>query len=180
MKLFGAALALFATAVFAQTPAEVVAPNPNLLIEGIPPIPQSLAARVGGYSDFRGHSFADWHPARREMLVSHRAAGSNVNQLFLLTAPGASLERLTDFPEPISGGSFDPRGGRFVIYSRDTGGNEASRIYRLDLDIALEHAAVGSGHSQRGKLERSWHATADRFGAARSHRAGREARSDSA
>jgi dipeptidyl aminopeptidase/acylaminoacyl peptidase len=67
------------------------------------------------------------------MLVSHRAAGSNVNQLFLLIAPGASPERLTNFPEPIGGGSFDPRDGRFIIYSRDTGGNEASRIYRLDL-----------------------------------------------
>lgn len=134
MKPFAAALALLVTAVFAQTPAEVVAPNPNLLIEGIPAIPQSLAARVGGYSDFRGHSFADWHPVRREMLVSHRAAGSNVNQLFLLTASGASAERLTDFPEPISNGSFDPRNGRFIVYSRDTGGNEASRIYRLDLD----------------------------------------------
>src|SRR5687767_13179587 len=102
MKVLGAALAFFASAVFAQAPAqpEVVAPNPNLLIEGIPPIPQSLAERVGGYSDFRGHAFSDWHPTRREMLVSHRAAGSNVNQLFLLTAPGASPERLTNFPEP--------------------------------------------------------------------------------
>ena len=135
MKVFGAALALFASAVVAQAPAQpaVVVPNPNLLIEGIPPIPQSLAERVGGYSDFRGHGFSDWHPTRREMLVSHRAAGSNVNQLFLLTAPGASPERLTDFPEPIGGGSFDPRDGRFIIYSRDTGGNEAARIYRLDL-----------------------------------------------
>ena len=140
MKHFAAALALFATAVVAQTPAQpevvspVVEPNANLLIEGIPAIPQSLAARIGGYSDFRGHGFSDWHPARGEMLVSHRAAGSNVNQLFLLTAPEAPLQRLTDFPEPISGGSFDPRGGRFVIYSRDTGGDEAARIYRLDLD----------------------------------------------
>jgi hypothetical protein len=62
VKPFAAALAIVATAVFAQAPAEVVPPNPNLLIEGIPAIPQSLAARVGGYSDFRGHSFADWHP----------------------------------------------------------------------------------------------------------------------
>ena len=136
MNQFVAALALFATTVVAQAPAQpdVIAPNPNLLIEGIPAIPQSLAARVGGYSDFRGHSFSDWHPTRREMLVSHRAAGSDVNQLFLLTAPGEAPQRLTDFPEPISGGSFDPRGGRFIIYSRDTGGNEAARIYRLDLD----------------------------------------------
>ncbi len=136
MKQFAAVFTLFAFAALAQSPAqpEVVAPNANLLIEGIPAIPQSLAARIGGYSEFRGHSFADWHPARREMLVSHRAAGSNVNQLFLLTAPDAPLQRLTDFPEPINSGSFDPRGGRFVIYSRDTGGNEAARIYRLDLD----------------------------------------------
>ncbi len=135
MKHLAAALALIASTVSAQP--DVVAPNPNLLIEGIPAIPQSLAVRIGGYSDFRGHSFADWHPARREMLISHRAAGSNVNQLFLLAAPEAPLQRLTDFPEPIRDGSFDPRGGRFVIYSRDTGGNEASRIYRLDLDTRV-------------------------------------------
>ncbi|HYM47202.1 MAG TPA: S9 family peptidase, partial [Burkholderiaceae bacterium] len=128
-QLTGVVLALALCAANAQS--EVVAPNPNLRVEGIPAIPQSLAARVGGYSDFRGHGFADWHPARREMLISHRAASSNVAQLFLLTTPGGAAERLTDFPEPITGGSFDPRGGRFVIYSRDTGGNEASRIYRL-------------------------------------------------
>ena len=132
MKHFAIALALFATTAVAQP--EVVVPNSNLLIEGIPAIPQSLATRIGGYSDFRGHAFLDWHPLRREMLISHRAAGSNVNQLFLLTAPDAPLQRLTDFPEPINAGSFDPRAGRFIIYSRDTGGNEAARIYRLDLD----------------------------------------------
>lgn len=133
MKSFAAAaLALSITAVNAQS--ETVAPNPNLYVEGIPPISQSLATRVGGYSDFRGHSFADWHPARNEMLISHRAAGSNVAQLFLLNKPGGVPERLTDFAEPINAGSFDPVNGRFIIYSRDTGGNEASRIYRLDLD----------------------------------------------
>lgn len=132
MKRLALGLMLCSGVAFAQS--EVVAPNPNLQIEGIPPIPQSLAARIGGYSDFRGHVFADWHPARREMLISHRAADSNVPQLFLLARPGATPQRLTDFPEPIRGGSFDPRGGRFVIYSRDTGGNEAARIYRLDLD----------------------------------------------
>ena len=133
MKLLaGVLFAVAVSGVCAQP--DVVAPNPNLYLEGIPPIAKSLATRVGGYSDFRGHSFADWHPARRQMLLSHRAAGSNVAQLFLLAAPGGVPERLTDFAEPISEGSFDPREGRFVIYSRDTGGNEASRVYRLDLD----------------------------------------------
>ncbi len=131
-QLAGVLFALAISAAGAQS--EVVAPNPNLHMEGIPSIPQSLAARVGGYSDFRGHGFADWHPTRREMLINHRAAGSNVTQLFRLAKPDGVPERLTDFPEPIFGGSFGPRGGRFVVYSRDTGGNEAARVYRLDLD----------------------------------------------
>src|SRR5215203_3859396 len=135
-RLAGVLLALAASAACAQAGAQsdVVAPNANLRVEGIPAISMSLANRVAGYSDFRGHGFLDWHPTRREMLLSHRAAGSNVPQLFLLIAPGGVPEQLTDFPEPISEGSFDPREGRFVIYSRDTGGNEASRIYRLDLN----------------------------------------------
>ncbi|MGH6612481.1 MAG: S9 family peptidase, partial [Burkholderiaceae bacterium] len=132
-QLIAIVLALSISTV-AGAQSEVVAPNQNLHLEGIPPIPQSLAARIGGYSDFRGHTFLDWHPNRREILLSHRAAGSNVTQLFLLDKPNETPQRLTDFPEPIFSGTFDPRGGRFVVYSRDTGGNEAARIYRLDLD----------------------------------------------
>ena len=116
MKHFAIALALLATTAGAQP--EVVAPNPNLLIEGIPAIPQSLATRIGGYSDFRGHAFLDWHPLRREMLITHRSVGSNVNQLFLLTAPDAPPQRLTDFPEPISAGSFDRRGALHRLPAR--------------------------------------------------------------
>lgn len=127
-------LALALSSASAAALPDVVAPNPNLQVEGIPPIPSVLATRIADYSDFRGHTFADWHPSRREALISHRAAGSDVPQLFLLDGPGATPRQLTDFPEPIREGSFDPRGGRFVVYLRDAGGNEATRVHRLDLD----------------------------------------------
>jgi len=130
-RLAAALLSVGMSAVCAQT--DVVAPNANLRVEGIPQIAASLATRVGAYSEFRGHGFVDWHPARSQMLLAHRAAGSNVAQLFLLARAGGTPERVTDFAEPISSGSFDPRSGRFIVYERDTGGNEASRIYRLDL-----------------------------------------------
>jgi dipeptidyl aminopeptidase/acylaminoacyl peptidase len=130
--LFAALLMLVALTLHAQ-PSDTIAPNANLRADGLPTIPKALAERVGAYSEFRGHGFADWHPMRREMLITHRAAGANVTQLYRLERPGAEPERLTDFPEPITGGTYDAS-GRHVVYKRDTGGNEASRVYRMDLD----------------------------------------------
>jgi hypothetical protein len=123
--LISIVVAALPLAVCAQ--GEVLQPNANLKADGIAPIARSIVDRVGRYSELRGHSFAGWHPKQREMLVSYRADGSNVVQLFRIGAPGATPERLTDFAEPIRGGSFDPFGARFVVYARDTGGNEASR-----------------------------------------------------
>jgi len=143
-----AALLLAAQALQAQ-PADAIAPNANLRADGLPPIPRSVAERVGAYSEFRGHGFADWHPTRREMLVSHRAAGANVTQLYRIDRPGAVPERLTDFPEPIREGTYDAS-GRHVVYTRDTGGNEASRVYRMDLamrtSVLLSPEAARSGY----------------------------------
>ena len=74
----------------------VLAPNPNLVVQGIPPSPRSVVADVEKYTDFRGHSFVDWHPLRREMIVAHRKAGGSTPQLFRLSAPMAEPEPLTD------------------------------------------------------------------------------------
>src|ERR1700733_15409418 len=52
----------------------VVAPNENLIVEGVPPIPQSLAQQVDRYTNFRSAIFASWHPTKREMLISTRFA----------------------------------------------------------------------------------------------------------
>lgn len=112
----------------------IVAPNANLFVQGIPPIPRSLVDRVQRYTDFRGHRFVDWHPRERRMLVAHRLAGQSVTQLFVLDGPMAPLQQLTFENEPVSSGSFEPRDGRFLVFERSTGGNEATQLYRLDLD----------------------------------------------
>ena len=111
-----------------------LAANANLVVEGIPPIPMSLVAEVEKYTDFRGHNFVDWHPTQREMLVAHRKQGSNTPQLFRLRSPLSALEPLTEGSEPVTSGSFEPIQGRYIVFERDTGGNEASQLYRLDLD----------------------------------------------
>ncbi|RZL33155.1 MAG: S9 family peptidase, partial [Rubrivivax sp.] len=96
-------------------PRAVVAPNANLVVQGIPPVPQSLADAIGRYNDFRGHSFSDWHPTQREMLVSHRKAGANTAQIFRITSPLEEGQQLTDGIDPVARASYEPRTGEYIV-----------------------------------------------------------------
>ncbi len=129
--LVGAFLALGLAAVYAQ---DVVKPNPNLLADGIPAISQSIADKVSLYTDFRGYGFVGWHPTERSMLVRHREQGANIAQIYWLKSPGGKLEKITDFPDFVSAASFAPPHGKYLVYSRDVGGNEATQVFRMDLD----------------------------------------------
>ncbi|NCT85195.1 MAG: S9 family peptidase [Comamonadaceae bacterium] len=128
--------ALLAACATPTAPTAVVAPNANLLVQGIPAVPQSLADAIGRYNDFRGHSFADWHPTRREMLVSHRKAGANTAQIFRVTSPLSEGQQLTDGVDPVTRASYEPRTGQYIVFERASGGNEVGQIYRLALDAA--------------------------------------------
>ncbi len=130
-KLIALSLAGLLTACATSGP--VLAPNSNLLAQGIPPIPMSLVDRVAKYTDFRGHSFVEWHPTNNEMLVAHRKAGDNVPRIYRLDRPLGELQPLTDGAEPVTRASWEPRQGRYIVFERSTGGDEADQIYRLDL-----------------------------------------------
>jgi len=129
------ALSLLLAGLTQASPAQApqfLAPNPKLLAQGIPEIPQSLADKVTAYNDFRGHAFVDWHPRQREMLVSHRKAGANTAQLYRLTSPQGELEQLTDGADPVGEASYEPRQGRYIVFERSSGGSEVAQLYRLD------------------------------------------------
>ena len=122
-----------AAAPAAPAAEAVVVPNPNLVLQDIPPIPAALAQQVARYTDFRGHGFLEWHPTRREMLVTHRKAGGSTTQLFRVTAPMAEPEALTDFSEPVRVASWEPQRGEYLVFERSNGGDEADQVYRLDI-----------------------------------------------
>ena len=138
-------------------PAAVIAPNPNLVVQGIPPIPASIAADVAKYTDFRGHGFVDWHPLRREMLVSHRKAGASTTQLFRVSAPMAEPEQLTDTTDPVRVASYEPREGKYLVFARSSGGDEADKLYRLDL--ADRQVTLLTDSNERHSLEAWMHAS---------------------
>ncbi len=131
------AAVLLATTLLAActTPptSSTVAPPSALLLQGVPPVPRSLADAVERYTDFAGHSLVDWHPSKRELLVSHRPVGGNSNQLYRISGPGATPQALTNGTEPISQAWYEPRQGNSIVLARGTGGNEAYQLYRLDL-----------------------------------------------
>ena len=138
-----------AVAAAAQPAQEaVIAPGDNLVAQGIPPIPASLAAEVRRYTESRSASFLDWHPTRRELLVSTRFG--NVAQVHRVAAPGGARTQLTFFDEPITAAAYDPRDGRSFLFLKDVGGNEFSQVYRYDAADGRVTLLTDGGRSQNG------------------------------
>ena len=99
-----------------------IAPNENLVVDGIPDIPASLAETVARYTDFRVATLNSWHPTRREMLITTRFG--DTNQIHLVKFPGGARTQLTFFPERVAGASYQPKNGDFFLFSKDVGGGE--------------------------------------------------------
>jgi len=166
-RLLAATLALATPlALAAQNPAPAtpatpatIAPGENLVVDGIPPIPASVAAEVRRYTESRAAGLADWHPTRREMLIATRFG--NTPQIHRLAMPMGARTQLTFFDEPITDASYEPRTGRFFIFSKDVGGNEFGQLYRYDLADGRSTLLTDGGRTQNGNVV--WSTRGDRI-----------------
>ena len=109
----------------------IIAPGDNLVVEGIPSIPATLADEVGRYTEFRSAGISSWHPSRREMLISTRFG--ETNQVHLLKMPGGARTQLTFSQERSGGALYRPKTGDSFVFNKDIGGNEFFQYYRYDL-----------------------------------------------
>jgi len=168
-----AMLALAApAAVRAQQAQPAVAPNENLVVDGIPPIPAQLAAEVRRYTESRSATLAGWHPVRREMLISTRFA--NTAQLHLVKTPMGARTQLTFYDEPVGGGAWEPRTGRYFLFTRDVGGNEFAQIYRYDVASGNVEMLTDGGRSQNGGMMWNHAGTRIAYGSTRRNGADRD------
>ena len=151
-SLVVAAIACAATHALA---ADIVAPNADLKVDGIPPISAAVAAKVAPYTEFRPATAVSWHPTKRELVVARRAV--NTTQLHRVAAPGGELQQLTDFAEPVRFGLWWPKSPGAMVFTRDAGGNEQQQLYRLDAratspvlltDAARKHEIAGITHAR--------------------------------
>jgi dipeptidyl aminopeptidase/acylaminoacyl peptidase len=118
-----------ATVALAQS--DVIAPNENLEVEGIPKIPASLAESVDRYNNFRGATMESWDPVKREILISTRFA--DTNQIHMVKMPGGARTQLTFYADQVAGAQYPPTKDDFFVFSKDVGGGEFYQLYRYDV-----------------------------------------------
>ncbi|MGD9723922.1 MAG: prolyl oligopeptidase family serine peptidase [Pirellulales bacterium] len=109
----------------------MLAPAENLTVAGIPSIPAELAERANRYTEFRTATALDWHPSKRELLISTRFA--DTNQVHHVSAPGAARRQITFFPDRVSAARYQPGKADYFVFAKDAGGSEFFQLFRYDL-----------------------------------------------
>lgn len=131
----------------------------NLVIEGVPEIPQQIVDRMQQYQNTRSASLQDWLPGGDGILISTRFA--ETNQLHLVKTPGGARQQITFFDEPVGGATVNPDARKpGFIYSKDIGGSENYQLYHFNLTTGT-HTLLTDGKSRNGSA--AWSNTGDRF-----------------
>jgi len=118
-------------AVLAFSQSDEIVPNENLVAEGIPKIPASLADTVERYTNFRSAFLQSWDPVKREMLISTRFG--DTAQVHLLKMPGGARTQLTFYRDSVGSAHFSPAKDDTFVFSKDTGGSEFFQLYHYDV-----------------------------------------------
>lgn len=121
-------LLLVSASIFAQAERREIG---NLVIEGIPDIPERIQQKNFQYQNVRLASLQDWLPDGG-IVISTRFG--ETSQIHTVAKPGYSRTQVTFFTEPVSGASVcpDPKVKGF-LFSKDVGGGEFYQIYFYDL-----------------------------------------------
>ena len=120
--------AIFTGSVSLAGPAAAEVAKPAALTaDGVPVIPDTLAAASRPYMESRGAGFAGWNAADRSMLISTRFG--NVSQLHRVAGPMMDRRQISFEAEPL-GGSLSPTGDVLLV-SKDNGGDEFFQFYTL-------------------------------------------------
>ena len=125
MRSFRAAF--FATVLLSSAAIAEVPKPAALITDGMPAVPDELAAQSRPYMEYRSAGFAGWNTADRSMLISTRFG--NVNQLHRVAAPLGARRQISFESEPV-GGEWSPKGDVLVV-SKDIGGGEFYQLYTL-------------------------------------------------
>ena len=118
----------------------------NLVLDGVPEIPESVFDRLNQYQNTRSASFEDWDPSGNGMLILTRFG--NTNQVHLVSEPGGHRRQITFLKEPISealyGRDQDRKG---FLYSSDRGGGEFFQFYWFDTGTGRSMLLTDGGKS---------------------------------
>ena len=118
---------LFAAALVSTAAAAEVPKPAALTANGMPAVPDEVAANSRPYMEFRTAGFAGWNGADRSMLVSTRFGSTN--QLHTVATPLGMRRQISFEVEPV-GGEWSPKGD-VLVASMHVGGGEFYQLYTL-------------------------------------------------
>jgi len=144
----GLALLALGSAVAAEV-ARSEANNGNLVMEDVPPIPQTVVEDLNRYQNVRSAGFAAWDRDGEGIFISTRFG--DVPQLHHVGHPGGARTQLTFFDEPIGGVQRQPGGDR-MVFTMDAGGSEFSQIFLLDPMSGKDAVMLTDGESRNGAV----------------------------
>ena len=149
---------LFAAVIVTAAHAQFLKPTDNLFIDGVPPISEALVTKVRAYTDFKPSSIVSWHPTQSAVMIRTRL--NNTLQLHLVSGPGMKPVPITDFPDAVSGASFQPKKGDYILFEKANGGDEVFQIFRLD--VATKTVTSISDPRERASAP-AWNRNGDRI-----------------
>jgi dipeptidyl aminopeptidase/acylaminoacyl peptidase len=126
-----------------------VAKPAALTADGVPAVPDDLAAASRPYMEFRTAAFSSWNAKDRTMTVATRFA--NTNQLHVLAQPMGMRRQISFEAEPVNG-QWSPTGDTLVVI-KDQGGDEFYQLYTLS-DGRLRLLTDGKSRNNFGEWDR--------------------------
>jgi dipeptidyl aminopeptidase/acylaminoacyl peptidase len=122
---------LAASLVLGQsTGAGEIVPGDNLVTEGIPKIPGSLAQTVNRYTNAWGYRLAGWDLVKRELLFKNLVG----SETWILRGdtPGVSPKLSFFIPTGVYDVYYQPQ-AKYLVYNHDTDGNDSFQFYLFDI-----------------------------------------------
>ena len=154
-----------ALALSAAPAAFAEAPKPAAIVaDGLPAVPDDLAAATQPYLQARRAAFLGWNAADRSMLVKTRFGATD--QLHVVAAPDGARTQISFEAEPILAGALSPT-GQTLLVQKDNGGDEFYQLYTLS-NGRLTRITDGKSRNWFG----AWSADGKRIGYASSRRNG--------
>jgi dipeptidyl aminopeptidase/acylaminoacyl peptidase len=155
---YAACLLLLLLPSSASAQEKTITPPASIEVDGIPPIPQTIADGLARYAQFRQAQLQAWHPTKRQILIT--TALGPVPQVYLVDGPGKDRRQLTWFPAGVvgaAGPAFDPADGNVFVFQYDPAGSELRSLFRYDLTTGeptrIADSKIRYGHvwSRQGK-----------------------------
>ena len=150
-----------ATALLAALPATAdverrTANNGQLVMEDVPPIPESIVDDLNRYQNVRSAGFADWAEDGEGIYVYTRFG--DVTQMHRVDMPGGARRQMTFFQEPLGSVSRQPNGSN-ILFTMDAGGSEFSQIFLMDPNGGDDVVMLTDGESRNGAV--TWDRTGE-------------------